>query len=152
MDSIFQAVRVLRDKGKLHKSLITRVRMLFGISVVLAGVALYNVFVRDINPLLALGLAATGFIFGFFLFSRMNKLTWDEQQETIRAGRMDVVGFAVLGLYIVFEVGTRTTLNNIFPASFTATALLLATIAGSLFGRALGTVIAIEKFSREADA
>ena len=102
MNNFFKEVRILRQEGKLHQKLITRVRMLFVISLVLAGIVAFNLFFRGTNPLIAGALAVVGFVLGLFLFSRMNVVNWNEEEEVVQTGRMDTVGYAVLGLYIVF--------------------------------------------------
>ena len=76
--------------------------MLFVISLVLAGIVAFNLFFRGTNPLIAGALAVVGFVLGLFLFSRMNVVNWNEEEEVVQTGRMDTVGYAVLGLYIVF--------------------------------------------------
>lgn len=139
-------MRILRQEGKLHQKLITRVRTLFIISLILAVIVTFNLFFRGANPLIVVALATAGFMLGLFLFSRMNVVNWNEQEEVMQIGRMDAIGYTVLGLYIVFEIGLRTFLSSAFPAS--ATVFLLATIFGTLFGRAMGTVIEIHKVFR----
>ena len=118
--------------------------MLFAISLILAAVVLYNVLFTSTDPLTVILLAGIGFLLGLYVFSRMNVVNWNEEEEVFQTGRMDIVGYASLALYIILEIGFRTFLKDVYPASST-TAFLLAGIFGTLFGRAVGTVVTIHK-------
>ena len=150
MPHFFREVRVLREEGKLHKKLITRTRMLFIISAILFSVVAYNLIFRSVDLVVAGVLAFAGFLLGLLVFSRMNVVQWNEEDSVVQTGRMDVLGFTVLGLYIVFEIGLRTFLKDFYPAS--ATPFLLAGIFGTLFGRAVGTVVEIHRVFRSTHA
>jgi len=141
--NILKEVRVLQDEGKLHKKLITRVRMLLGISIILAGITLFNVIFRDTSWLITGGLFIAGFFVGLYVFSRMNVIQWNEELEVIQAGRMDAIAYGMLALYVVFEIVLRTYLSATYPVS--AEILIFAAIAGTIFGRAVGTVIEIHR-------
>ena len=141
MIHFFREVRVLQQEGKLHKSLITRVRMLFVISLILAGVVTYNLIFQSVDVTVAFALAGIGFLLGLYIFSRMNVVNWNEAEEIVESGRMDMLGYVVIVLYIIFEISLRTFLKDFFPA--TSTTFLLAGIFGTIFGRAVGTVIEI---------
>ena len=140
---LLEEVRILRQEGKLHQKLISRVRILYIISAVLAAMVIFNLLFRSANPLVVGGLVIIGFILGLFVFSKMNVVNWNEKEEIVQIGKMDKIGYISLGLYIVFEIGLRTFLGNVFPVS--ATAFLLAGIFGTMFGRAVGTTIKIHK-------
>ena len=143
MIHILKEIRILRKEGKLHARLLSQVRILLGISLVLFGIVLYNVFFRGVNGWISLVLAVIGFLLGMFFFSRINSLQWNEEASVVQIAKMDKVGFATLGLYIVFEIGLRTLFNSYFPAS--ATSFILAAIFGTLFGRVTGTMIEIHR-------
>ncbi len=143
MINFFTEVRVLREEGKLHKKLITRVRMLLVIFIILAGIAGFNVVFRNANGLIAAGLLVGGFIIGLFVFSRMNVIQWNEELEIVETGRMDAIGYGMIALYIVFEIGLRTFLKDFYPVS--ATAFILAAVAGTLLGRSIGTIVEIHR-------
>jgi heme/copper-type cytochrome/quinol oxidase subunit 4 len=142
-------LRTLKADGKLHKRLLVQIRILSIISVILLGVVAYNVVVYGLSAWLALAIAAVSFLLGLFVFSRMNTIVWNEEEEIIKTGRMEILGFVVLALYVGFEIGLRTLLNAEFPHSFAATAYLFAGIGASLLGRSLGTLIAIQKLDRK---
>jgi len=148
MKHVFQSVKTLKEEGKLHTRLVFQIRLLTTISAVLLAVVAYQVFVHGIDLMLTLGIATLGFILGLFIFSKMNKLVWNEEEEVIKTGRMEILGFVVLALYIAFEIGLRTVLSNEFPGSFAAIAYLLAGMGSSLLGRSLGTLVAIRKLDK----
>src|SRR4029078_11920272 len=127
---LFREVRILRQEGKLHKKLVSRVRMLFVISLILLGIVVFNVIFRAADPLIASILAVVGFLLGLYVFSRMNVVSWNEQEAVVQADKMDKIGYAILGLYIIFEISFRTFLTYSFPLS--ATAFLLAGIFGTI--------------------
>lgn len=141
MPNFLKEVRVLRKEGKLHKKLLSRVRILFIVSGIMLAIVVFDIFFHGLNALIALALAIMGFVLGRFVFSRMNVVNWNEQDEILQTGKMDVVGYASIGLYILVEILFRTFLHDYFPSS--ATALLLAGIFGTIFGRAVGTVYTI---------
>lgn len=136
-------LRALRDEGKVHKKLIGRIRFMLVAAAILLCFTVYNLILHpDIAPL-ALFLAMLGFFLGFYVFSRMSKVAWNEQEEEVSALRMDVLGFATIGLYILFEIGLRTLLKDFYPS--VATPLLLAGIFGTILGRTIGTAFEIHR-------
>jgi hypothetical protein len=146
MFNLFREIRILKDEGKLHTALLKRTRVLFIISAVLLLVVLFNIFFREVSTLLLLltiVLGIIGFFLGLYVFSRMNVVNWNEEEEILMSGKMDKVGYISLGLYIVFEIGLRTFLKAYFPASVLP--LLLAGIFGTLLGRAVGTLVEIHR-------
>lgn len=120
-----------------------RTRMLFIIATILLAIVIFNIVWRDIDILISLGLGIVGFILGLYIFSEMNVVNWNEEEEVLKSGKMDRVGFVALGLYIVFEIGLRTFLNRYFPA--TVVPLLLSGICGTILGRAIGTLVEIHR-------
>lgn len=143
MFNLLKEVSVLRAEGKLHKRLITRVRMLVGVSLVLTVVVLFNVTYRGASWPIAAGLFVAGLVAGAYLFSRMNAVQWNEELEIVEAGRMDALGYGVLALYVVFEIGLRTFLKDAYPLS--ATTFILAAVGGTLLGRAAGMLVEIHR-------
>jgi len=149
MKNILRSVRGLKAEGKLQKRLVIQIRILMAISLVLMVVVTYQVIAHGLDLGIVLALTALGFALGLLVFSKMNKLVWNEEEEVIQSGRMEILGFVILALYIGFEIGLRTLLNNEFPGSFAAIAYLLAAIGSSLFGRSVGTLIAIRKLDKK---
>lgn len=141
-----QEIRAMHAEGKIHRKLLIRTRIMFGVALVLLCFTAYNLTLHPEIAIGAIALGALGFVLGLYIFSRMNVVSWDEQAEEVSAGRMDILGFATIGLYIVFEISLRTFLKDFYPAS--ATALLLAGIFGTILGRAIGTVVEIHQAYR----
>lgn len=138
-------LRALKTDGKLHKRLVFQIRILAAVSLGMLAIVAYNIVVNGLNVWLCLAIGVVSFLLGLFVFSRMNALVWNEEEEIIKTGRMEVLGFVVLALYIGFEFGLRTLLNAEFAGTFAATAYLFAGISCSLLGRSLGTLVAIQK-------
>lgn len=141
--NILKEIRNLRDQGKLHRSLLIRVRILLAVSTVIAGVVAYQIMFHAADPLFAGGLFIVGLALGMFLFSRMGPVQWNEEEERVEAARMDKLSYGVLALYIGFEILLRTELNSYLPSM--SIALLLATICGTLLGRVAGTLVEIHR-------
>lgn len=146
MMRIFKEVQTLREEGKLHQSLIFRIWLLFGISLATGAAVLYNIFFHGAEIWLPLLVAVFGFGTGFFLFSRMNAVRWDEKERVLTTGRLDIAGIIVLVFYVVFEFGLRAFLKDFYPAE--ASVVILAAIFGTLLGRAVGTVFEIHRVYR----
>jgi hypothetical protein len=138
MFNLIRSVRDLRQQGKLHRALITRLVMFAVISLLLLGLVAFDMINGTADWRLALPLALIGFILGTTLFARMSKAVWDEETEMVTATKMDRWGFAVLGLYVLFEITLRTELPRILPGVASATPLVLAAIFGTIFGRFVG--------------
>lgn len=143
MPNILKEVRALQNEGKLHAKLIFRVRMLYVISLILGGVVVFNLIFRGVHALIPGVLALIGFGLGYFVFTRMSVVNWNEESETVQAGRMDLIGYGVLALYVAFEIGLRTFLKDAYPTHVTV--YLLAGIFGTLLGRAIGTIVEIHR-------
>lgn len=102
MINLFKETYKLRQEGKLHKRLLTRLRMTFIISSILGGITAFNILFRDASALILGAFAFGGFILGLFVFSRMNIVNWNEEEETVQMGKMDTVGYLTIGLYVLF--------------------------------------------------
>jgi len=143
---LLREVRVLRQEGKLHEKLISRMRMLFIIALILFGIVIFNLIFRGLDFFTAGALWGIGFLLGLYIFSRMSSVNWNEDDEMVQAASMDALGYASVGLYIVFEIGLRTFLHNAYPVS--ATVFVLSGICGTLLGRGMGMVMEIRRVFR----
>jgi hypothetical protein len=143
MTNIFQEVRQLRKEGRVHTALLRRTQILFGIAIVLLLITLFNIFTRSLSLAIVLILLIVGFLLGLFVFSRMTGVEWNEEESMLRTSKMDIVGFASIGLYILFEIALRTFLRDSYPAL--ATVYVLAGVSGTLLGRAIGTLIEMHR-------
>jgi heme/copper-type cytochrome/quinol oxidase subunit 4 len=142
-------LRGLRSAGLLHHRLLTRVRLLSAISVLLIVGAIVQTFRYNLNVIILIGIAAIAFVLGLLLFSQMNKPKWDEEKEVIATGRMDIIGVAVLVLYIIAEISFRTLLKAEYAGTAGMTAYLFMGIGASLLGRSIGTLIGVHKFAKQ---
>jgi len=140
---LFREVNVLRQEGKIHKALIVRVIILLLISLILTGVLIFNIIARNVDIISIISVGIIGFILGLYVFSRMNIVNWNEEEEIVQAGKMDTLGYGTIILYLIFEIGLRTFFNDFYPLG--ATILLLSVITGTLLGRTLGIIIEIHK-------
>lgn len=143
MSSFFNEVKILIEEGMLHKKLVIRIQILFIISFIMLGVVSYNIIFKQVDFVIALLLSIIGFLLGRYVFSRMDVVNWNEEQAVLEAGKMDRIGYITLGIYIIFEIGFRTFLQDYSPVS--ATAFVLALVFGTLLGRAVGTVVTLHQ-------
>jgi putative intracellular protease/amidase len=72
-------------------------------------------------------------LLGVFVFSRMNKLSWDNEQGMIVAG-MDIASILILLIYVVFIIFADTPLVRFIIEERTADAASFSMIAGIMFG------------------
>jgi len=143
MINLLKEVEALRKVGKLHTRLIIRTAILLSVSLALGGIVVYNLLFKGVDFFTVFLIVLLGFILGFTIFSRINTVGWDEEKRIVQTGRMDVLGIAVLILYIGFDIYSKNLLQDAYPAS--SSTFLLAILFGTLFGRAMGTIVDIHK-------
>lgn len=120
----------------LDKRLQFRLRLYFLISLILLGVLIFNIARGALRfDYGLLGLAA-GIVVGI-VTSRMFHISWNKDTKKI-VSRLDAFGIGVLILYIVFEV-FREKIVGYFTHDFEVATVGFAVLAGSMFGRILGT-------------
>lgn len=137
-----ERLRDLHQSGTLHRQLLVRVRILSVIGVILLGISLFDALQESLNVFLLVMFAVVGFVLGVTVFSRMSKVVWDEEQETISTGRMDMFGIFAIAVYIAFDIGVRHYLPAVTGAHV-VTGYILAALGGALLGRSIGTRTAI---------
>ena len=136
----------LKNDDKIHSKLLKRTRILTAISLILVGITIYEIVRYDISVVLSAGIAVVAFLLGVFVFTRMNTLVWDEENQMISTGRMDIIGVLIIFLYIGFEVSLRTIIDGQFDMVAGSSGYLLIGIGASLFGRSVGTWWNISNF------
>lgn len=141
----------LKKEGKIHQKLIKRVRILTIISILLMGVTVYEIVRYGISIPISIGIAAVAFLLGMFVFTRMSKIVWDQESQMISAGKIDMLGGGIIVLYIAFEIGLRTVVENQFGAMAGSSGYLLMGIGASLLGRAAGTLWHINTFATQKE-
>lgn len=139
---------VVRMEGKVHSRLLLQIRLLLLASVIMLGVVVYQVLVYKLHLLVCVTLGAVSFLFGLLVFSKMNKPVWDEEKEIISMGRMDTTAFIILAFYFLFEIGLRTALEVEYGGTPAVIGYILCGVAPVLLGRALGTLIAVNKVAQ----
>jgi len=143
MPNILREVSVLQQEGKLHTRLVTRTRIFLVVSLILLCVSLYFIFAQGANAALSGALALAGLVIGYFVFSRITPVQWNTETEQVESASMGALGYSMIGLYIVFEIGARTVLSNELGAS--AEGYVFALIFGLILGRTLGVVAEIHR-------
>lgn len=81
------------------------------------------------------------------LFARMNKLSWDKDAQHVTSN-IDTYGVMVLVLYIAFEL-SRDMIVHFFTHSESVAAISLALLAGTMYGRVIGSGHVIVKILKE---
>ncbi len=139
-------LHVLQGEGRIHKTLTTRLWVLFGIASVFGLITLVNLFLRPASYAIAFLVFLAGFILGYHIFFRMSAIEWSEAEEVVKVSRTDTVGYASLALYALYELMLHTLLQNLFPTS--SAIYVLTGIFGALLGRAIGTIFEIHSVYR----
>lgn len=83
------------------------------------------------------------------LFARMYKISWDKDAQHVTS-RIDLYGVGVLLLYVVFEL-FRDTIVHVFTHSESVPAISLALLAGTMYGRVIGSGRVIMKILKEQE-
>lgn len=97
--------------------------------------ATYHSVAEDLPPLFALGGFLGGGLIGV-VFSRMQRLSWDEAGQKI-IGRFDAIGALLLLAYIPFETYRRE-LVALFVHGPAVLVASLGLVAGLMVGRVIG--------------
>ncbi len=122
---------------------IKRRQRIYSVIMAVAAVgALYQLFFEEASLLGTVGAFVVGIILGIIFFSRMTKISWDEERGMV-VPSMDVAGFVILLVYIVFVIiGDSPVLQRIVQAD-TARAASAALVVGIMIGqiRSLGTKV-----------
>ena len=143
MFSLFKEIRILRQEGKIHKKLLIRIRIMFLISIILGSISVYNFLFREASIWISIFLVGIGFVLGLRFFSRMNVMSWNEEVSVVQAEKMDKIGFFVLVIYIIFEIGIRNLFKSYIPHF--ATVFIMDIIFGTILGRVIGMMADIHR-------
>ena len=121
-------------ENHVHPNLKRRIQIFLLIGGIMLVVMLWDVA----SQTLPLGLAAISIVLGGivgFLTSRIFHLSWSHDGQHV-VGRIDTLGWAVLALYIGFEIARSFFFQEWVPHS--ATAITFAFVASALITRVLG--------------
>lgn len=129
---------------KLRRNL----RLFLLISVVLLVAVIFEA-VRYHAEVWQVGLGlVVGVILGS-LFARMYKLSWDTDAQHVTSS-IDIFGVVVLVLYVAFDL-SRGSVVHLFTHSEAVPAISLALLAGTMYGRVVGSGRVIVKILREQE-
>jgi hypothetical protein len=139
----FQTARELVREGKLDRKLRIRLLVYIFLSVLFGGGVLYDILSYGLSWSLALGFASASFLFGL-VFSKMNRVAWDEKREVVTLGRIDIVGIVFFLSYVVLRFLMQQFLEQHFKL-ITVSGLTYATVFGLMLGLLLGSFVTIHK-------
>jgi hypothetical protein len=125
-------------KEHIHPSLQKRLRIFLIIAAVMLVITIVDVVQDHINILWILLAILLGAILGIFT-SRIFHIAWNHDGQNV-VGKIDKVGVGVLIAYIVIEIARSLLLDQFFPPSVNATAMVIgfAFISSALLSRVIG--------------
>lgn len=119
-----------------HPTLQRRVRLFILAGTIMLLVVLWDIMHHTMSVPLALAGIVVGALAGF-ASSRIYHLTWDHDGQRV-VGRIDLVGWIVLILYIAFEVIRALLFESVIHTGFTATAITFTFVSSALISRVFG--------------
>lgn len=120
----------------LDKKLRRRLKIYFAISIIMICVVLFEV----LSGRVSLSLALIGLVLGVFIgviAARMFLVSWNKDAKKV-ISRLDIVGGAILILYVVFAIFRGTIIGHFVQRS-SATGTSISIITGIMIGRVFGT-------------
>ncbi len=134
------------DKNKIHKRLKIRLSIYFVVSILVLAVSVFHIFRDRASWILSsIGMVA-GLIVGI-VFSRMQKISWDEKASQV-IGVFDAVGIFFLLVYMAVEI-MRNKIVAYFVSGPSLIAVSFAVLSGIMYGRVLGIRGKIKEVFRE---
>ena len=121
----------------IHSDIKRRQRIYGVIAALTSLAALYQLVFQGALLLPTVAVFVAGVLLGVFVFSRINKLSWDNEQGQIVAG-MDIASILILLVYLVFIIFADTPLLRRIIEGGTADAASFSLIAGIMFGEIRG--------------
>lgn len=123
----------MSSSEQIHKKVKTRQKIYTIVFLLMSLSALYQVIFIGANVFSTLGGFAVGGLLGAFLFSRMTRLLWHEQQGQV-ISEMDLTSIMVLVGYVIFIFIRSTLLDRRFDGS-TLDAVSASLVSGIMLGR-----------------
>jgi len=145
MQEQIETVEMLKNTGKLERKLVYRIVMLFFITLITFLILIYDVLFKNLNLLGVIGFSIFGFLLGFFVFTRMNKVVWDQKREIVAIGRFDFTSIVLLLTYILYRIEISIFLQDYYTTAFEISGFSLATLFGGMLGRFIGTFYSIHQ-------
>jgi hypothetical protein len=121
----------------IHSGIKRRQRIYAAIFALTSLAALYQLVFEGALLLPTVVVFAVGVLLGIFVFSRINQLSWDDEQGQIVAG-MDRASILILLVYLGFIIFADTPLLRRIIEGRTADAASFSLIAGIMFGQIRG--------------
>lgn len=124
-------------RGHISPKLRRSLRMFLVVSAVLLLAVIFEA-VRYHASFWQVGLGLVAGVLIGTVFSRMYKLSWDEDAQHV-VSRIDIYGVVVLVAYVAFDL-LRENLVHVFTHNEGVPAISLALLAGGMYGRTVGSV------------
>lgn len=152
MISEISAVNNLHKDGKIHKTLTFRMIVLGGVSIVFLGMLVSGLVKNGHMFSRGFYFIFIGFIFGFFVFSKIFKIKWDKDSRVIKVRRFDPLGLITLAIYGIL----RWYLGDVLGYFYHEDVILISSITLSLlfgltFGRFINMIIKVKKIHEDLD-
>ena len=124
-------------KHHVHTKLQKRIRIFLVLSTCMLLAVLWDVVTHVLTiPVAALSIII-GSVIGWFT-SRIFHVSWDKDGETV-VGKIDTIGWFVLGAYIVFEIARAVLFETVIHlGDATTTAITFAFVSSALLSRVFG--------------
>ncbi len=123
-------------KENVHPNLRRRIRTFLMLGSIMLLILAINIVRGQVGSTISLISLIVGAFIGL-MSSRIFHLSWDKDAEVV-VGRIDTVGFIVLGLYVLFEIVRTYVFTSIVHVSGSSTAITFAFVSSALIFRVLG--------------
>lgn len=150
MKNLIDTIKNQKEVADKHieRKLVVRLIIFFVISLVLMGIAVFNVISGKIGVLHGSGGLILGLIVGF-LAGRMFNIFWHPESERV-VSRLDAMGVMILALYIIMEIERKWVFGHWIEGPALA-AFSFVVLTGLILGRFLSMVLKIRKILIEEE-
>lgn len=124
-----------RISQHVDKKIVMRFRIFALLTLIFAGILLWDLFIGTISLPFLLGGVVVGVGIGIIV-SRMYHLSWDRDGKKV-IGRLDGIGIVVLGLYMLFGF-FRTKIIGYFVHGPMLGTVTVAVLGGLFIGQIIG--------------
>ena len=139
------ADELLRE-GKLDKKLKRRLWFFEVLCFVFGLITVYDILFEGFYWFDVFLVVAVSFFFGFFILSKLNKVSWDKRKQMMVTLKMDIWGVFILISYIATRIISDVYLHDFFDGNASKVfAYTFFTIFGVTLGRFVGVLVSIYK-------